>query len=33
LRSLEEVFPYGAAAGTRYPEQVMALLDSRRKAS
>jgi len=33
LRSLEEVFPYGAAAGTRYPEQVMALLDSRRRAS
>jgi aryl-alcohol dehydrogenase-like predicted oxidoreductase len=33
LRRLEEVFPYGAAAGTRYPEQMMALLDSRRKAS
>jgi aryl-alcohol dehydrogenase-like predicted oxidoreductase len=33
LRRLEEVFPQGAAAGTRYPEQMMALLDSKRKAS
>ena len=33
LRRLEEVFPHGAAAGPRYPEQMMALLDSRRKAS
>jgi aryl-alcohol dehydrogenase-like predicted oxidoreductase len=33
LRSLEEVFPHGAAAGPRYPEQMMALLDSTRKAS
>lgn len=33
LRRLEEVFPYGAAAGTRYPEPMMALLDSKRKAS
>ena len=33
LGRLEEVFPYGAAAGTRYPEQMMALLDSKRKAS
>jgi aryl-alcohol dehydrogenase-like predicted oxidoreductase len=30
LRRLEEVFPQGAAAGPRYPEQMMALLDSRR---
>jgi aryl-alcohol dehydrogenase-like predicted oxidoreductase len=28
LRRLEEVFPQGAAAGTRYPEHVMAMLDS-----
>ena len=28
LRRLEEVFPHGAAAGPRYPEQMMALLDS-----
>jgi aryl-alcohol dehydrogenase-like predicted oxidoreductase len=28
LRRLEEVFPHGAAAGSRYPEQMMALLDS-----
>jgi len=28
LRRLEEVFPQGAAAGLRYPEQMMALLDS-----
>ena len=34
LRRIEEVFPNGAAAGPRYPEQMMALLDSRaRKAS
>ena len=33
LRQLEEVFPHGAAAGPRYPEQMMAMLDSRRKAS
>ena len=34
LRKLEEVFPQGAAAGPRYPEQMMALLDSSvRKAS
>jgi aryl-alcohol dehydrogenase-like predicted oxidoreductase len=34
LRRLEEVFPHGAAAGPRYPEQMMALLDSNvRKAS
>lgn len=33
LRKLEDVFPHGAAAGTRYPEQMMAALDSRRKAS
>jgi aryl-alcohol dehydrogenase-like predicted oxidoreductase len=34
LRRLEEVFPHGAAAGPRYPEQMMALLDSTaRKAS
>jgi len=33
LRRLEEVFPYGAAAGTRYPEPMKALLDSKRKAS
>jgi aryl-alcohol dehydrogenase-like predicted oxidoreductase len=32
LRKLEEVFPHGAAAGTRYPEQMMAVLDSRRTA-
>jgi len=30
LRKLEEVFPHGAAAGPRYPEQMMALLDSRK---
>jgi aryl-alcohol dehydrogenase-like predicted oxidoreductase len=30
LRMLEEVFPHGAAAGPRYPEQMMALLDSRK---
>ncbi len=30
LRRLEEVFPHGAAAGPRYPEQMMALLDSRK---
>ena len=30
LRMLEEVFPKGAAAGPRYPEQMMALLDSRK---
>jgi aryl-alcohol dehydrogenase-like predicted oxidoreductase len=30
LRMLEEVFPRGAAAGPRYPEQMMALLDSRK---
>ena len=34
LRRLEDVFPHGAAAGSRYPEQMMALLDSSvRKAS
>jgi aryl-alcohol dehydrogenase-like predicted oxidoreductase len=34
LRRLEQVFPQGAAAGPRYPEQMMALLDSSvRKAS
>ena len=33
LRRLEEVFPYGAAAGARYPEPMMALLDSKPKAS
>jgi aryl-alcohol dehydrogenase-like predicted oxidoreductase len=27
LRRLSEVFPYGAAAGARYPEQMMALVD------
>ncbi len=30
LRMLEQVFPHGAAAGPRYPEQMMALLDSRK---
>jgi len=30
LRKLEQVFPEGAAAGPRYPEQMMALLDSQR---
>ena len=34
LRTLEGVFPRGAAAGPRYPEQMMVLLDSNaRKAS
>jgi len=34
LRKLEEVFPHGAAAGMRYPEAGMAMLDSdARKAS
>lgn len=28
LRRLEEVFPHGAAAGTRYPEQMMHLVDA-----
>jgi aryl-alcohol dehydrogenase-like predicted oxidoreductase len=32
-RRLEEVFPHGAAAGPRYPEQTMALLDSALRAS
>jgi len=30
LRKLEEIFPRDAAAGPRYPEQMMALLDSRK---
>jgi aryl-alcohol dehydrogenase-like predicted oxidoreductase len=30
LHKLEQVFPHGAAAGSRYPEQMMALLDSRK---
>jgi len=30
LRKLEEVFPHGAAAGVRYPEAGMAMLDSRK---
>ena len=33
VRSLEEVFPHGVAAGPRYPEQTMALLDSALRAS
>ena len=33
VRRLEEVFPHGAAAGSRYPEQTMALLDSALRAS
>ena len=28
LRQLEEVFPHGAAAGTRYPEQMMHLVNA-----
>jgi len=28
LRRLEEVFPHGAAAGTRYPEQIMHLVNT-----
>ncbi|MFD5824668.1 aldo/keto reductase [Lentzea sp. NPDC060358] len=30
LREIEDVVPVGAAAGTRYPEQQMAMLDSER---
>jgi len=28
LRRLNEVFPFGVAAGLRYPEQVMALVNA-----